>query len=62
MKQLFPIFFLVFMSCATHIHSNTSSYDLLVSNINELNAALEKAQAGDVIVWKDRPYKDVKIN
>lgn len=62
MKQLFPIFLLVFVSCATHIHSNKTSNDILVSNPKELNAALEKAQAGDVIVWKDGQYKDVKIN
>jgi poly(beta-D-mannuronate) lyase len=62
MKYLFPIFLFVWMSCTTPIHSNTTSNDIPVSNIDELNAALAKAQAGDVIVWKNGNYQDVKIN
>jgi poly(beta-D-mannuronate) lyase len=36
--------------------------EFIVSDVTELNAALAKVQAGDVIVWKDGKYKDIKIN
>ena len=36
--------------------------EFLVSDITEFNTALSKVKAGDVIVWKDGNYKDIKIN
>ena len=35
--------------------------DFLVGNVSELDAALAKVKAGDVILWKDGKYKNVKI-
>jgi poly(beta-D-mannuronate) lyase len=35
--------------------------EFIVSDLTEFNAALAKVQAGDVIVWKDGNYKDIKI-
>lgn len=34
----------------------------VVSNIMELNTALTKVKAGDLIIWKNGVYKDVNIN
>lgn len=33
-----------------------------VNNLNEFEQALSKSKAGDVIVWKDGKYEDIKIN
>jgi poly(beta-D-mannuronate) lyase len=62
MKQLFLVFLCALLACATPHSTTTKATEYLVSNTTELNAALAKAQAGDVIVWKDGHYKDVKIN
>jgi poly(beta-D-mannuronate) lyase len=62
MKKLFPILLVALLGCAASHLTNVKTQEQLVSNITELNAALAKAQAGDVLVWKDGNYKDIKIN
>jgi poly(beta-D-mannuronate) lyase len=42
--------------------SATKPTEISVSTVAELEAALTIVQAGDVIVWKDGKYKDIKIN
>ena len=36
--------------------------EFLVGNVNEFEKALSNSKAGDVIIWKDGKYVDVKIN
>lgn len=49
----FILFFLCFQANAT---------EFIVNNLNEFEQALSKSKAGDVIVWKDGNYEDMKIS
>ena len=39
-----------------------SAAEIFVSNAIELKEALKTVKAGDVIIWKDGKYQDVKID
>jgi poly(beta-D-mannuronate) lyase len=50
---IFILLFLCFQANAT---------EFIINNLNEFETALSKSKAGDVIVWKDGNYVDIKIN
>ena len=60
MKPLFILTPLLLLASAFAFRTMPSEF--VVSDVTEFNAALAKVQAGDVIVWKDGKYKDIKIN
>ena len=55
--KFFSTFFLL-----TALMGRLYATDFLVGDIGEFNKALNKAHAGDVIIWKDGTYADLKIN
>ena len=59
-KQPLLAFLMLAFLMNTTIRSNATEY--LVSNTSELNIALDKVKAGDIIIWKDGAYTDVKIS
>ncbi len=61
MKQL-SIFSFILIVGASAFTLRSTSEEFLVSDITEYNTALAKVKAGDVIVWKDGKYSDIKIN
>ncbi len=60
MKPISILSFILLLASAFGFR--TMRTEFVVGDITELNAALAKVQAGDVIVWKDGKYKDIKIN
>ena len=42
------------------LHVNAANF--FVANTEEFNAALQKVNAGDCIIWKNGNYTDLKIN
>ncbi len=58
MNKAIPLqtIFLLFIIC------KVSASEFIVSNLKEFEASLSKANAGDIIIWKDGNYKDIKIN
>jgi poly(beta-D-mannuronate) lyase len=60
MKLLNVFSFILIIALAFAFRSTSNEF--LVSDVTEFNAALAKVQAGDVIVWKEGKYKDIKIN
>lgn len=60
MKLKLVIFLMILNIAAFTIKSKAAEY--AVSNVSELNTALDKVKAGDIIIWKDGAYTDVKIS
>ncbi len=60
MKPISILSFILLLASAFGFRTMPS--EVVVSDITEFNATLAKVQAGDVIVWKDGKYKDIKIN
>jgi poly(beta-D-mannuronate) lyase len=56
MNKIFSIISLLFLCFRAH------ATEFIVNNLNEFETALSKSNAGDVIVWKDGNYEDIKIN
>ncbi|MFY7964328.1 MAG: polysaccharide lyase 6 family protein [Chitinophagaceae bacterium] len=52
-------FLIILFSCYS-VFANASEFS--VSSIEELNIALQKVKAGDIIVWKNGTYNDTKIS
>lgn len=62
MKRIGIVLSLIAIVLASAFTFRSTSEAFLVSDVAELEAALAKVKAGDVIIWKDGKYKDIKIN
>ncbi|HSN59458.1 MAG TPA: polysaccharide lyase 6 family protein [Ferruginibacter sp.] len=57
-----PLFSLIFIILLSVVGFSVKAEEYLVATAVELKDALQKVKAGDVVIWKDGSYADMKIN